>query len=561
MTGCTVSGNSANQGGGLDNQIKSLVALRSNGYSYPVICESQAMISASTFAANSAATYGGGIDNQANAELVMCTISGNTAKQDGGGIANLSLFFFYPHGGAATDAPAVTDVADSTIYGNTSLYGGGISTEAANLTLTNDTLTANRTTGGGNYAAALGTIASSGDILLTNTLVAGNLKGASPSTAPGDVAGTIDSKSSYNLIGDGDLLKGISNGRQGNQIGSASAGTVINADLGPLADNGGPTETVALQKGSPAIVAGSSALAVDPATQQPLTWDQRGPGYARIVNGTVDIGALAWGAVLVTATQLVATPPPTSPMAVTSDLSLTVTAEDDAGHTAIAFASPVTVAIASGPSGGTLSGTLTETADYGVASFSGLTFNEPGSYTLTVSGGNLSGTVGPIQVDSGPATQIVLTTEPPADVVAGAKFGLVVSAEDSLGFVSASYTGSATVTLIDDPGDATLGGTLTVPFQSGIARFDDLTLSTAADGYLLQVTSGTPVPATTSPVDILAPSSLAAVSGSGTYGGTAALTASLMQGGTPLAGEPVAFALNAGGASSMRARRPPTPAE
>ncbi len=42
---------------------------------------------------------------------------------------------------------------------------------------------------------------------------------------------------------------------------------------------------------SPAIDKGSNALAVDPTTGQPLLYDQRGPGFARIVNGTVDIGA------------------------------------------------------------------------------------------------------------------------------------------------------------------------------------------------------------------------------------------------------------------------------
>ena len=59
----------------------------------------------------------------------------------------------------------------------------------------------------------------------------------------------------------------------GNQVGVANPG------LGPLANNGGPTQTIALLPGSPAIDAGSNALAVDPTTGQPLTTDQRGPGF------------------------------------------------------------------------------------------------------------------------------------------------------------------------------------------------------------------------------------------------------------------------------------------
>ena len=77
----------------------------------------------------------------------------------------------------------------------------------------------------------------------------------------------------------------MTNGVNGNQVGVANPG------LGPLADNGGPTQTIALMTGSPAIDAGSNALAVDPSTGQTLTTDQRGTGFARIVNGTVDIGA------------------------------------------------------------------------------------------------------------------------------------------------------------------------------------------------------------------------------------------------------------------------------
>ena len=60
----------------------------------------------------------------------------------------------------------------------------------------------------------------------------------------------------------------------------------VDAKLGPLADNGGPTQTFALLAGSPAIDAGSNALI--PAG---VVTDQRGPGYPRIVGGTVDIGA------------------------------------------------------------------------------------------------------------------------------------------------------------------------------------------------------------------------------------------------------------------------------
>src|SRR5262249_48293133 len=61
----------------------------------------------------------------------------------------------------------------------------------------------------------------------------------------------------------------------------------INTDpiLGPLAYYGGPTPTHILKVGSPAIDAG------DPNFVSPPSTDQRGVGFARLVNGRIDIGA------------------------------------------------------------------------------------------------------------------------------------------------------------------------------------------------------------------------------------------------------------------------------
>src|SRR5205823_7537582 len=54
--------------------------------------------------------------------------------------------------------------------------------------------------------------------------------------------------------------------------------------------NGGPTQTIALLPGSPALDHGNNALAVD-SLGNLLTYDQRGTGFIRTFNGTVDIGA------------------------------------------------------------------------------------------------------------------------------------------------------------------------------------------------------------------------------------------------------------------------------
>ena len=84
----------------------------------------------------------------------------------------------------------------------------------------------------------------------------------------------------------GNNLIGATDGSSG-WVGSDLTGTVaqpLNPLLAPLANYGGPTNTMALLPDSPAINAGSNALL--PAG---ITTDQR--GFNRIAGGTVDIGA------------------------------------------------------------------------------------------------------------------------------------------------------------------------------------------------------------------------------------------------------------------------------
>jgi hypothetical protein len=94
----------------------------------------------------------------------------------------------------------------------------------------------------------------------------------------------VDTSSSYNLVGTGGS-GGLVNGSNHNQVGVANPG------LGTLASNGGPTQTVALLAGSPAIDAGDDSVLGPPLS---LTTDQR--GLARLAGSHVDIGAFEFGA-------------------------------------------------------------------------------------------------------------------------------------------------------------------------------------------------------------------------------------------------------------------------
>ena len=215
-------------------------------------------VSQSTFDSCYAITSdGGGILNWAGPSgtgggltVVGCTFSNESATNLGGGIA--------------LDAGSRATVADSTFASDQANEGGAIALHISRYTnvytvglaLAGSTLSGNTAIiGGGLYVqpnAGILVIAAT----LTDTIVAGN--------TGGDVNGTSDPAGSYNLIGNGSGMTGLTNGVHGNQVGTAAA--PINPLLGPLADNELPVKTLALLPGSPAIDHGGPAPALDALT-------------------------------------------------------------------------------------------------------------------------------------------------------------------------------------------------------------------------------------------------------------------------------------------------------
>ncbi len=106
-------------------------------------------------------------------------------------------------------------------------------------------------------------------------------------------------------------------------------------------------------------------------------------------------------------------------------------------------------------------------------------------------------------LDSGPATQLILATQPAGTVAAGTGFGFTVEAEDALGNVAGGFSGNVTVALATNPGNSTLGGTLTVAAASGLAVFSGLTLNEVSAGYTLNITSGSLASATSSAISVV----------------------------------------------------------
>src|SRR6185436_14271618 len=126
------------------------------------------------------------------------------------------------NGGAIRSDGALV-LINTTISGNTATGdGGGLYNAIAQATLTNVTVAYNRSDNDNNASGTGGGVfVASGNVLLHNTIVADNCKGASPSTTADNIGGTVDSSSSYNLIGSGP--GGLVNGINNNQVGVATA--------------------------------------------------------------------------------------------------------------------------------------------------------------------------------------------------------------------------------------------------------------------------------------------------------------------------------------------------
>ena len=504
ITNTTIADNSANplltpwgslygQGGGIDN------------YAGPLT------VTSCNITGNSAGVGGGGIENDGNGitlTVTNSTIADNSAGNGGGGGIENWGTLTVANSTIADNAGGILNwwnltVTNSTIDNNS---GEGIENDYGTVSITNTTI-ADNSTGFG--------IGNNGTLTVTNCTIAYNWGGIlCYSTEPSLDNVTLEmdntivalnetsdifgiglpvTSGAYNLIGTGGS-GGLVNGTNGNQVG------VADPEIGPLSDNGGPTQTIALLPGSPAVDAGSNALAVDPTTGLPLTTDQRGPGFARIVNGTVDIGAFEVQAT----NHLAVTAQAPGSVTAGSGFGFTVTAEDSSGNLLTSFNGTVTVALESNPGGATLEGTLSVTAQNGVATFSDLTLNKAGTgYTLLVSGTGLAGaTTAAINVTPAAASQIVVMAQPPSSVLAGSGFGLVVTAEDPFDNVDTNFDGSVAVALLNNPGSATLGGAPSVSAQNGVATFSGLTINELGVGFTLSVSSSGLTSATTSAFNV-----------------------------------------------------------
>ncbi len=183
---------------------------------------------------------GEGINDEPSLRINNCLIIANTATGKGGGILNGGHSLFY----------------NLTIIANASMSEGGGIANVANTPIpesiiTNVTIVNNRASNGGG-------VDNPGFFYPRNSIVANNIATGGSSN---DWSGFVDSFG-YNLIKD---ITGAE------IVGPIQTGNIFGLDprLGPLKDNGGPTPTLALRPGSPAIDKGAFVNPV-------LLEDQRG---------------------------------------------------------------------------------------------------------------------------------------------------------------------------------------------------------------------------------------------------------------------------------------------
>ena len=159
--------------------------------------------------------------------LSNSTVAGNSASQ-GGGIANLGTL----------------TLNNATLAGNSaSSQGGGIDNNGS-LTLSNVSVSANTAAqqGGGIYNG------NTSPLTLLNTIAAANTATTGP-----DISGTV-AVANDDMIGD----------TSGMTI-TSGTGIILNPSnpgLGTLGNNGGPTQTIPLLSGSPAIGAGGALTSI-----------------------------------------------------------------------------------------------------------------------------------------------------------------------------------------------------------------------------------------------------------------------------------------------------------
>jgi predicted outer membrane repeat protein len=255
----TISGNqAASQGGGIYVQESAFGGF----FTLPPGSTTQTLVnvSESTVANNTAGFEGGGLYLNVNANFFApSTVS---VALDASTVANNSLTSFNGFGGGifaqesgGTGSTTTVQLTNSTVFGNSANHsgslGGGIYNLVSNpagttgLSLLSSTVAFNSSTGGGGVVSSIGLFEFGPGVSVRSSIIADNtaIFGAGP-----DVFGDFAS-GGHNLIGDTDAGTGFG----GTDLTGNGFSGLLDPMFGTFGDHGGPTETLSVLAGSPAI--------------------------------------------------------------------------------------------------------------------------------------------------------------------------------------------------------------------------------------------------------------------------------------------------------------------
>lgn len=211
--------------------------------------------------------YGGGIRNNGILFLTDCTVSGNQATLQGGGIYN-------DFGAASYNLTFSNVTLGSNSAGDA---GGALFNQSGVVTLVNTTISGNTAT---NFGGGVANDGGSASLKIENSILAGNSGPAAGSGADvGNRNGGTISTDGANLIGDNDTVATVF---PAGPLAGTTASPLAPV-LGPLGDYTGPSETLLPLPGSPAIDA-AIATGTTPAS------DQR--GFSRPAGSASDLGSV-----------------------------------------------------------------------------------------------------------------------------------------------------------------------------------------------------------------------------------------------------------------------------
>jgi alpha-tubulin suppressor-like RCC1 family protein len=192
-----------------------------------------------------------------------------------------------------------------------------------------------------------------------------------------------------------------------------------------------------------------------------------------------------------------------------------VAVQDAAGNTITSATNAITIRLAISPLQDSLTGTKTVSAVNGVATFADVAIEKlANGYVIIATSGNLDPAVSNLfDVTFGPASKLVVTSQPQTTTIAGAALRPVqVTVLDIVNNTVASATNNITVAIGTNPGGGTLTGTTTVTPVYGIATFSNLSINNIGVGYTLTVAATGLTGSTTTAFTVRNPLVFAAIS-------------------------------------------------